>query len=88
MADKYKLEFTDEEFETLHILLNGGIKNLEAAPHVDLLESSRKAWLKVMKSIKKKLWAEAPQKGVQLGGLQFGRPARKARSEQRRKQVS
>lgn len=87
MDNKHKLECTEEEFEILHILVNSQIKQLEEVPRVDLLEPSRRAWVKIMKSIKKKLWAAAPQKGVQLGGLQFGRPARKARSEQRPKQV-
>jgi hypothetical protein len=88
MAGKHKLEFTDDEFETLHILINGGIQKLEAMPRVDLMEPSRKSWLKIMKNIKRILWAESPQQGLQLGGLQFGCPAHSTQSTGRRKQAS
>ncbi len=88
MSNKHKLEFTDDQFETLHILINGGIEKLDAMPRVDLMEPSRKRWLKIMKNIKRVLWAEAPPKGLHLEGFQLGCPARNTQSERRRKQAS
>ncbi|MDQ3257809.1 MAG: hypothetical protein M3R15_28630 [Acidobacteriota bacterium] len=79
MGDKHKLEFTDDEFETLYILVNDGIKKLDAMSRVDLMEPSRKRWLKIMESIKRKLLAEAPPKGFQLEGFQLGRRAQSGR---------
>ncbi len=88
MGDKHKLEFTDEEFETLHILVNDGIKKLDAMSRVDLMEPSRKRWLKIMESIKRKLLVEAPPKGFQLEGFQLSRAARRTQSGRRSKQAN
>lgn len=88
MSNKHKLEFTDDEFETLHIVVNDGIKKLDAMPHVDLMEASRKQWLKIFKDLKEKLWAESPPKGLQLDGFQLGHVAVRAQSGQRRKKAS
>jgi hypothetical protein len=86
MHDKHEIAFTDEEFETLHILVHDGIKKLDSMPRVDLMEPSRKQWLKIMETIKRKLSAEASPGGLQLGGFQLGRPARVAKSVYHRKQ--
>lgn len=88
MGDKHKLEFTDDEFEILHILVNDGIKKLDAMSRVDLMEPSRKRWLKIMESIKKILLAEAPPKGFQLEGFQLSRAARRTQSGRRSKQAN
>jgi hypothetical protein len=85
MDYKHELAFTDDELETLHILVNDGIKKLDSMPRVDLMEPSRKQWLEIMEAIKRKLSAEASPKGLQLGGFQLGRPARVAKIEGQRK---
>jgi hypothetical protein len=67
MGNKHKLELTDDEFETIHILVNDGLKKLDVMARVDLTEPYRKRWLKILEDLKGKLRANGIPKGLQLG---------------------